>query len=259
MRKIYPLVFIVLALFVPSSAQTEQKSGFIAAGQKVFSIGAAKLINQSIIEKNESKMFEIKAEYPEMTGANPAVAARFNQLVKDTVMKEVEQFRGAMLTLTDADLNSAGESGVGNYLEMRYGIGFASERVLSIGFGNAVYGNGAQPNEYSFTINFDLKNGKKIELSDLFKPDSNYLKFISDYSIRSLKRNLEDLSDDEWLENGAGARAENFHRWAITKKGILIHFDPFQVAAYAAGPKEILIPYSDLKGILSENSVVSQL
>lgn len=259
MKKVYLVVFLSLALFVCANAQIGQNLEPGAEESKSFSVGGAKFINKTITEKNEAKRFEIAANYPELTGINPTIAAKFNELAEDAVMKEVREFKKTMLAQTDSDLEIAGEKGGNNYLEIRYRVSFVSERILSIGFGNAVYDGGEQPNEYSFTINFDLKNGKKIELSDLFKPDSNYLRFLSNYSINNLKGNLKDLSDEEWLENGAGARPENFNRWNITKKGILIHFDPSQIAAYAAGPQDILIPYNDLKGMLLENAVVAQL
>jgi hypothetical protein len=259
MRKIYPIVFIVLALFVRAGAQTEQNGEFIAEEQKPFIIAGVKFINKSIIEKSESKMFEIKASYPELADASPAIAARFNELTKTKVMKELREFKKIALAQTEDASAFAGERNFGSiYLEMNYRLDFANERVLSVAFGNSAYEGGESPNLYSFTINFDLKTGKKIELADIFKPNSNYLKFLSDYSIRNLKEKLEDMSDEEWLQNGAGAQPENFGSWNLTKKGLLINFDPVRVASAAAGPRQVLIPYSDLKGILQENGVISQ-
>jgi hypothetical protein len=253
MRKIYLIVFIALALFVRAGAQTEQNAELIREEQKPFVIGGVKFINKSISEKNEPKMFEIKASYPELADANPAVAAKFNELTKTAVMKEVREFR--KLALAQAADDSA--IAANNYLEMNYRLDFANERVLSVAFGNYAYEGGERPNLYSFTINFDLKSGKKIELADIFKPNSNYLKILSDYSIRNLKENLENFSDEEWLENGAGAQAENFGSWNLTQKGLLINFDPIRVASAEAGARQVLIPYSELKGILQENGVIS--
>lgn len=258
MRKIYLTVFVLLALSVCVNAQTERNSGTVTEAQKVFSVGGTKFINQSLVEKNESKMFEIKVDYPELAGAGSAVAAKFNQLIKETVMKEVRDFRKVSLAQAGEDSSLAGERSGDNFLEMNYRLDFANERILTVVFGSTVYDGGTRPNQYSLTINFDLKTGKKIELAEIFKPDANYLKVLSDYSIRNLKEKLEDMSDDEWLQNGAGAQAENFGSWNITKKGLLINFDPYRVAAYAAGGRQVLIPYSELKGILSENGLLAQ-
>jgi hypothetical protein len=258
MRKIYLAAFVLLALSVCVNAQTEQNSGTVKEEQRIFSVGGTKFINRTMIEKNESKMFEIMVDYPEIAGAGSAGAAKFNQLIKETVMKEVREFRKISLAQADADSALAVERSGDNFLEMNYRLDFANERILTVVFGSTSYDGGSRPDQYSLTINFDLKTGKKIELADIFKPNTNYLKVLSDYSIRSLKEKLEDMSDDEWLQNGAGAQAENFGSWNITKKGLLINFDPYRVAAYAAGGRQVLIPYSELKGILSENGLVAQ-
>jgi hypothetical protein len=239
--------------------KTRESSGLSVGEEMIFFTGKAKLINKTFEEKNKPRMFEISADYPELTGANPASAAKFNKLIKDSVMKEVADFRKNMLGLTADELKFFKESEMNAYLEMGYMVDFANDKVVSIGFGASNFEGGAHPNHYSFTINFDLATGKKIELADLFKLNSNYLKVISDYSIKKLKEQQEDMTDDEWLATGAGAKAENFKSWSIKKTGILINFDPYQVAAYAAGPQEVFIPYSELKSILREKSVVSTL
>jgi hypothetical protein len=258
MRKIYPAIFVLLALSVCVGAQPEPNSGAVREEQRIFSVGGTKFVNRSMIEKNESKLFEIKVDYPELAGAGSASAAKFNQLIKETVMKEVREFRKISLAQADADSAPIVERSGDNFLEMNYRLDFATERILTVVFGSTVYDGGARPNQSSWTINFDLKTGKKIELADIFKPNSNYLKVLSDYSIRNLKQTLAEMSDEEWLENGAGAQAENFDSWNITKKGLLINFDPYRVASPAAGGRQVLIPYSELKNILSENGLVAQ-
>jgi hypothetical protein len=257
MRKLYLAIFL-LALSVCASAQTEQNSGGVKEEQRIFTVGGTKFINRSMVEKNDSKLFEIKVDYPELAGANPASAAKFNQLVKETVMKAVREFRKVSLAQAEEDSALAVERSGDNFLEMNYRLDFASERIITVVFGNTVYEGGARPDQYSLTINFDLKNGRKIELADIFKPNTNYLKVLSDYAIRNLKQSLEEMSDEEWLENGAGAQAENFGSWNITKKGLLINFDPYRVASPAAGGRQVLIPYSELKNILSENVLIAQ-
>ncbi len=64
------------------------------------------------------------------------------------------------------------------------------------------------------------------------------------------------MSDDEWIKTGAGAKAENYASWNITKKGLMFTFDPYQVAAYAAGSFTVIVPFSRLKSVLSQNNVL---
>jgi hypothetical protein len=223
--------------------------GFYASEQMIEFTGGAKLTSKSFAEKNKLKRFEINIEYPELSGVNPAIAAKFNQLSKARAMKGVANFRKEMMQLTKEDLKYLPE-GMNNYLETGYGIEWATNDVISIQFTDSFFTGGAHPNSASSTLNFDLKTGKEIMLADLFVPNSNYLKVISDHTIAELKTKLTEMSDDEWISNGAGANAENYASWNLTKKGLMVNFDPYQVAAYAAGPQFVIIPYNKLSGIL---------
>ncbi len=237
--------------------KTGKTSEFYANQQMIDFSGDTKLISKSFSETNKQKLFEITAEYPQLTSDNSAVAAKVNETVKNAVMKDVNQFRSDMLAMTAEDLKFMKQLGVNNYLELDYAIEFANDNVISISFSESTFSGGAHPNHNSFTINYDLKNNKEIKLAELFKPNSNYLKTISDYCIQSLKVKLEEMSDDDQIKEGAGALVKNFKSWNITQKGILINFDPYQVAAYAAGPQEVLIPYGKLKSVLRDKFVDS--
>jgi len=109
-------------------------------------------------------------------------------------------------------------------------------------------------NSNTTVVNYDVKNGKKLALGDLFNPKSNYLSVISTYCIKDLrdqaKRDKESMLDEDMMKSGASPRADNYQACSITKKGLWITFDPYQVAAYAAGPQYVLVPYSALKDII---------
>ena len=239
--------------------KNKESLGFFAEEQMINFSGDQKLVDKTFAETNKPKMFEITAVYPELTGVEPLIAANFNKLVKDAVMRRVSEFRKNMMSLTAEDLKYTKQLGVNNYLETSYSVELANDNIVSLYFQNSDFEGGAHPNHYSFTLNYDLKSGKEVKLADLFKPNSNYLQKISDYSIQKLKIEAGEMSDEEWIKTGAGPEADNFSSWNITDKGILITFDPYQVAAYAAGPQEVLIPYSQLKNILRDGSAVSGL
>jgi hypothetical protein len=125
---------------------------------------------------------------------------------------------------------------------MQYG----EHGLMSVLFSVDYYMAGAaHPNQYSVTLNLDVASGKVLALKDLFKPGVDYLNFISDYAIQDLTRQqrLE-------TETGAAPTEENFRSWNITQNGLLFSFDPYQVAAYAAGPQSVTIPYASLKDLI---------
>jgi hypothetical protein len=125
----------------------------------------------------------------------------------------------------------------------------AGHDVISVLFENNSYFGGVHPNTSHATLNFDLAAGNKLELRDLFLPDSDYLTYISNYSILELLKIKDELFDD--FQNDAGPDEKNFQDWAITRYGILILFEEYQVAPYMSGPKFVLIPYDYLKPIIN--------
>lgn len=233
--------------------------GFYLQEQMIYFTSSASLISRTYSEKNKPKLFEIEASYPELVGISGPAAIKFNQKAKSMVMKIVAEFRKDMMAQTAEDLKWSRERGGSNTSEVGYNIEYADDNLISVWFSHGFYTGGAHPNSYSFTLNFDLKTGKQLTLADLFKPGSKYLKTISDFCINDLKEDMSDMSDDDWIKTGAGPDLKNYGSWSITKKGILITFDSYQVAAYAAGPQEVLIPYDELKSILKPGGVISNL
>jgi len=91
----------------------------------------------------------------------------------------------------------------------------------------------------------------------LFQPNSGYLKIISAYCVTALTKQLGDDVDANWLKEGAAPKAENYDSWNITPDGLQITFDAYQVAAYALGPQEIIVPYSALKAVIKPDGALA--
>ncbi|MGI8786435.1 MAG: DUF3298 domain-containing protein [Pyrinomonadaceae bacterium] len=232
----------------PQGAETY----FTAVEQSIYLTDGLSIATRNIKEKNLPKLFEIEVGYPQIVGSNAAGILKFNLRAKEITNKPLAQFKKDMLAQTAEDLKYIKKVGM-NYMDIGFDIAYATNDFASVQFSDSVFTGGAHPNYFTFTLNYDLKNNRELSLADLFKPKSDYLKVISEYCIARLKAQTEEMTDDEWLKNGAGADAKNFKSWNITEKGLMINFDPYQVAAYAAGPQTVIIPFEKLKDILSEN------
>jgi hypothetical protein len=114
--------------------------------------------------------------------------------------------------------------------------------------------SGAHPNGDSKSFNYDLNSDAPVNLADLFTPNSNYLKVISDYSIKRLKKT--GTAGD--VESGAGPKIKNFHSWNITPVGLQINFDPDDVGSHAEGEHVVVIPYSELKPIIKQDGLLAE-
>jgi hypothetical protein len=96
-----------------------------------------------------------------------------------------------------------------------------------------------------------MQRGQALTLVDLFAPNVNYLDAIAKYSIAQLS--TRDIGF-QGFELGATATAQNYRNWSITADGLMITFDEYQVAPYAAGPQTVVIPYQVLAQLVQPDS-----
>lgn len=224
--------------------------GFYAWEQMVY-FTAAEITTRESKEAIKAKKAELSAEYPELSGN--ANAAGFNQLAKARVMRSLAGFKKDLGGVSAADIKAMGE--MGNYIDVGYNVEYADDDLISINFGEDTFTGGAHPNHNTFTLTYDLKGGRELKLADLFKTGSNYLAKIADLALRDLKARKDPDSGENMgiaqdiFEDGAKPTTENYQNWNVTKKGLMITFPPYQVAAYAYGPQTVIIPLSQLKDI----------
>jgi hypothetical protein len=242
----------------PSEKGSDKKTAFSLHEEPIAFTGDAELTSKQIKESNKTLMYEISANYPQLNGGNNPNFAKFNQVAQALVAKKVAGFKKDM-----APAEGEGpppEGSMGSNLTVGYTVILAQDDLISIKFDIGSYYQGAaHPNSYSDVLNYDLKNGKQLKLADLFKPGAKYLQTIAAYSIGDLKKQGKDkgLLDDQ-IQTGAAPEAKNYQSWNITKRGLGINFDSYQVGPYAAGPQFVMVPYSTLKDLINPESPIAQ-
>lgn len=231
---------------------------FYATQQVIEFTNGAKLVNKTIREIDKAKRSDISSVYPELTGVSSPAAQSFNELVKKRVVEMNNAYRKDVAGISAEDIKSL-PGGVGLSNEVSYDVILANDDLISISISDYTFMGGAHGGTSSNPINYDLKNNRELKLADIFEPNSDYLKVISDYAIADLKKTVGDMSDDKWLSEGAAPKDENYRSWNLTKKGLMVIFDQYQVAAYAAGPQQVIVPYDKLQIILRKDSVAANL
>jgi len=229
------------------------------------------IVPRSIKEKNKKLKYEIDAEFPQLTGSVDPNYEKFNQTVRSLITRKVAEFKKEMAPPSPSEseatpeaANGAADESLGSDITIGYTVALAKDDLISIEFTISSYSAGAaHPNSYTDVMNFDLKNGKQLKLADLFLPGSKYLQTIATYSIEALKKQSKEQGDysamdDDWIKKGAGTDPANYRGWTITKRGLGITFDPYQVAAYAAGPQHVSVPYPTLKDVIKPDGPVGQ-
>lgn len=247
-----------------SKSDGDKKTAFSLHEEPIEFTTGVELVARQLKETNKKLKYEIEAGYPQAAGAPDNRFDKFNQEVKNLVTRTISAFKKQMAEAKKDETNAqaGGQPAVsednsslpGSSLDIAYNIAMAKDDFVSLEFDlDSYYTGAAHANSSSTVINYDVKAGKALKLADLFNPGARYLQSISSYCIKDLKqqsKGKDSMLDNATIQSGAGPEARNYQSWTITKKGLQITFDPYQVAAYAAGPQHVLVPYSALKELI---------
>jgi len=223
-----------------------------------FDLGGMRLVLKEQTEENNKQKLTIDTAYPQLAGGDATRAEAFNKAVGDFVTSQTAEFKKQhKADLAEIAASAADADRPGYALEISYHTPYADKNLISLLVWSYQFTGGAHGNSFSTTFNYDLSSGRMLKLDDLFQPNSNHLRLISDYCLKTLTKELGAVADANWLKEGAGPKAENFKSWNITPDGLQITFDAYQVAAYVFGPQEVIVPYSVLKAIIKSDGVLA--
>jgi Protein of unknown function (DUF3298)/Deacetylase PdaC len=242
--------------FSGSWLRTNEKPAPFSLQQFRIDLGGLKLDEKKEESANKKLHYEIKVAAPQLAGADSARVGKFNQAVAKLAAAQKREFKQRV---NKYQLDAAGKwkSGSPPYsLSLDYKVIEASKDFISVLFSGRVYYGGAHGAPFAKSFTYDLNRDAPLSLADLFTPNSDYLKVISDYSTGELKK-LE-TTDEMAISFGAGPKVENFQTWIVTPVGLQITFDANQVGPYAAGEHVVIVPYSLLKPIIKPDGLLAR-
>ena len=178
-------------------------------------------------------------------------AGLFNQTVDDIIQRERKQL------LDQAAENEAWRSvnlpAVASELNVSHFVWYNHDGLASVMFVISTYMAGAaHPNVYTQVINLQAAGSPRLlSLDDLFIPQSGYLERLSDYCAGELNSR-----DALMFRGGVAPVMENFRNWLLDPRGVVILFDPDQVAPFALGIQEVLVPYPALQRYIDPNGAL---
>ena len=108
---------------------------------------------------------------------------------------------------------------------------------------------------FSTPVNYDLAHGKTLALSNLFLQNSNYLELIAEYCITELSKR-----DPTYPIYGATyPQAGNYDNWNITPDGLMIIFNPTEVAPREAGLQTVVVPFTYLQVVIDPEGALGKI
>lgn len=192
--------------------------------------------------------YQSNISYPEVEGDNKVITQYISSLQAQLTQSLIENGDG-VTACTQA-----------NNITITYQQFTSMDNVISILFQSQInYQHLAHPITTFMALNYDLTNRKQLAFSDVFIDANEALDRLSSYSYQVLsKALLDDAPSQEvqeitikMLKQGTAPTAENYKHWNLLKEGIVITFDPAQVAASYRGKQQVTMPLSELSSVLT--------
>lgn len=102
------------------------------------------------------------------------------------------------------------------------------------------------------SLTFNINTGKSYELKDLFKPDSNYIKVLSDIIAVQIKaREIPLLGEFKGI-----SQDQDYY---IADKSLVVYFQLYELTPYAYGFPFFPISVYEIQGILKENGPLDKM
>lgn len=128
----------------------------------------------------------------------------------------------------------------------KYTVSRPSAAAVSITYEVWTYTGGAHGNLDIITLNYDSEHGTPLSPEHLFNDVEQALELMSTYCYTVLAAELGADSSPIMLKSGTSPDVENFSAITLLPTGIIIHFQPYQVAPWSSGPQKVSMSLSDI-------------
>ena len=122
--------------------------------------------------------------------------------------------------------------------------------ILSYCVERYVYTGGAHGSNFRQFVNYNLQTGEQIDEEQLFA--ENYQEQLTQLLLQYMVEQNDEIALIQDLQE-AGYNVDDIHpndNFYLAEEGITYVFNPYDIAPYALGETEILIPWSALQNIL---------
>ncbi|RBP37727.1 uncharacterized protein DUF3298 [Roseimicrobium gellanilyticum] len=214
---------------------------------EVSGVKGAEKINQTL---RQSVVATFKEAEVEEDGSQEE-ASKKKKPEKPATLEDISK---AMLAERDDDMIANQEKWSLNYIS---GVRLNANGVLCTEHITSDYMGGAHPNSVTEFHTFDTNTGAELTLAALFKPE--FLKALPKLGVEKLHKAeglapAEEIGPDAGLSLGEVEYEEGKFTWFLSPGGFVVHFNPYEVSAYARGNVQYTIPWMELKPWLTEKS-----
>jgi hypothetical protein len=265
MKQLIVLIFITVVLYSCSNEATKETDKNNAQLDAPLSF---KFIEETFEDKNgiisEDSAFSTMAfRYPIFEGGNENATKRMNEyifsLTQNNSFGEAETIQSKIKSLKEIAKEffmEAKDSAVPEYPHTGiWSHGFETDtlmldqrqQILTLIHNYGIYTGGAHPNYFTQISNIDLATGDTLSYHSLFGNNKELLdavekRFIENEEKMMGEAGYEFKMEDYWFDEGFKLP----QAMGITRGGIRCVYVPYEVASYARGSIDFIVPYADI-------------
>lgn len=203
-------------------------------------------INNEVLKK-QNKYLKGTLEIPIINSGNANIDAKVNQKIKGDILNFYEEsLKEAENYLDDFELDES------NFVaDASFDVKKNTSNAISILIKYYKYSGGAHGYYEYVPYNIDLRSGNNLTLKEIFKEDVDYKTIIN----KEIENQIKELGKKE---NGLEPVYEFYgikenQKFYLDDGKIVIYFDLYDIAPYAAGIPEFPIVIENIKGQIKEN------
>lgn len=219
-------------------------------------------------KKNSKNCVMIKIEFPKLTQKqNENAVNKINENIRLQLLQPIldegeynslDSLISSIFDEYNSVIKEYPESGQNWEIERLMKIKTQTDNILSIEYSDYSFLGGAHPNNFVSYSNYYLATGEEIPLDECFQKDyENQLNSIAEKIFKQQKKLSMDSdlsSAGYWFDEDKFELNDNF---AVLKNGLLFYFNSYEIAPYALGPTELVIPYSEIDQLILADGPLS--
>ncbi|WP_338732438.1 DUF3298 and DUF4163 domain-containing protein [Mangrovimonas cancribranchiae] len=118
--------------------------------------------------------------------------------------------------------------------------------IICIGMSSYMYTGGAHGNDRIDFLNFDTETGKLMAIADLITNIDGFSKLVETHLKKEIETNKNDTIENYFFGQGF-TLPESF---GFNDIGVIILYNQYEIASYAQGITEFVIPYNEAEPFL---------
>lgn len=175
------------------------------------------------------------------------------KIINEKIRNDIMNFYNSSKKEAKQYYNSFPENKIQFVANVDFEVKKNSDNMLSIRLKYYKYSGGAHGYYEYVSYNIDMRNGKVLDLNDLFKENSDYKKVIDAEIRRQIELQAKKDPESEGVYQFEGIKDKQ--KFYIQDDKLVIYFDLYEIAPYAAGVPEYPIDVSNINHILNDEYI----